>query len=101
MALRRAALALIALTVLAAPALTGCGGGGKPAESATQLLARAKTTLDKASSAHFVLTSKGAPTTGTALVGGQGGEIEVVINMGHSGPESLVAAPSWAKTRRL
>jgi lipoprotein LprG len=71
MALRRTILALLALTVLAAPALTACGGG-TPQESASQLLGRAKTTLDKASTVHFVLGSSGAPTTGTALAGGEG-----------------------------
>ena len=76
MALRRAVLALLALILLTAPALSACGGGGGggggSGETAPQLLARAKTTLDKAASAHFVLTSSGAPTTGTALVGGEG-----------------------------
>ena len=73
MGLRRAALALIALTLVTAPALSACGGGGGgTTETAPQLLARAKTTLDKAPSAHFVLASTGAPTTGTALVGGEG-----------------------------
>jgi len=71
MALRRTVLALLALTAFAVPALTACGGGAPP-ETATRLLARAKTTLDKASSAHFVLISTGAPTSGTALVGGEG-----------------------------
>jgi LppX_LprAFG lipoprotein len=70
MALRRTALALLALILTATPALAACGGGSS--ESAPHLLARAKTTLDKASSAHFLLASTGAPTTGTALVGGQG-----------------------------
>jgi lipoprotein LprG len=50
---------------------TACSSGSS-AETAPQLLARAKTTLDKASSAHFVLTSQNAPTTGTALTGGEG-----------------------------
>jgi len=73
MALRRAVLALLALILLTAPVLSACGGSGDgSAQAAPQLLARAKTTLDKASSAHFVLTSSGAPTTGTALVGGEG-----------------------------
>jgi lipoprotein LprG len=71
MALRRTVVALLALTAFAVPTLTACGGGAPP-ESATHLLGRAKTTLDKASTAHFVLTSKNAPTTGTALVGGEG-----------------------------
>jgi hypothetical protein len=71
MALRRTVLALLALAAVTVPGLTACGGGSPP-ESATHLLARAKTTLDKASSAHFVLTSSGAPTSGTALTGGEG-----------------------------
>ncbi|MGY1697566.1 LppX_LprAFG lipoprotein [Geodermatophilus sp. SYSU D00814] len=67
--LRRAA----ALGAVLVVALAGCGGGGgEPEESAADLLARAKTTLDETSSLHFVLTSEGAPTTGTALTGGEG-----------------------------
>lgn len=66
---RRAAF--LVTTALAAAVLAGCGGGD-PEESATDLLARAKTALDDASSAHFVLDSENAPTTGTALVGGEG-----------------------------
>jgi lipoprotein LprG len=57
--------------LVTAAVLSGCGGG-QPAESASDLLTRAKTTLDDASSAHFVLTSENAPTSGTALVGGEG-----------------------------
>ena len=71
MSLRRPGLVLLALSVLAVPVLTACGAG-EPEESATELLARAKTTLDEASSAHFLLTSEGAPRTGTLLVGGEG-----------------------------
>ena len=67
MLLRRAA----ALGAGLAVALAGCGGG-EPEESAGDLLSRAKTTLDETSSLHFVLTSEGAPTTGTALTGGEG-----------------------------
>ncbi len=70
MLLRRAA-GFVTGVVVAVPLLAGCGGG-EPAETADQLLARAKTTLDEASSLHFVLTSEGAPTTGTELVGGEG-----------------------------
>ncbi|WP_448638381.1 LppX_LprAFG lipoprotein [Geodermatophilus sp. URMC 63] len=70
MLLRRAA-GFVTGVVVAVPTLAGCGGG-EPAETADQLLARAETTLDEASSLHFVLTSEGAPTTGTALVGGEG-----------------------------
>ena len=68
---RRRLAALLALALLAAPALTGCGQD-EPEESGADLLARAKTTLDDASSAHFVLDSEGAPDTGTLLVGGDG-----------------------------
>ncbi|TQN43877.1 lipoprotein LprG [Blastococcus colisei] len=71
MQLRRTVTSLLALAVMGIPALTGCGGG-EPEESAGDLLARAKTTLDEASSAHFVLTSEGAPETGTLLLGGEG-----------------------------
>ncbi|HLM05253.1 MAG TPA: LppX_LprAFG lipoprotein [Blastococcus sp.] len=69
MSLRRKGVGLLALTLLA---VTGCSGGGEPEESGPDLLARAKTTLDEASSAHFVLDSEGAPESGTLLVGGEG-----------------------------
>jgi lipoprotein LprG len=59
------------LLLVVAAVLTGCGGG-EPDESAGELLDRAKTTLDEAESAHFVLTSEDAPTSGTLLVGGEG-----------------------------
>ena len=68
---RRALLVMIFCGLLSAPVTTACSSGSS-AETAPQLLARAKTTLDKASSAHFVLTSQDAPTAGTALVGGEG-----------------------------
>ena len=70
MLLRRVALALIAL-LFAAPVLAGCSGGGS-AQSAPDLLAKAKKTLDSAKTLHFVLDSTGAPSTGTALTGGEG-----------------------------
>lgn len=70
MLLRRAALALLAV-LLALPVLAGCSGGGSK-ESASDLLARAKKTLDETKTLHFVLDSSGAPSTGTSLVGGQG-----------------------------
>jgi hypothetical protein len=68
---RRMVTALLSLALLAAPALTGCGSD-EPEESASELLARAKTTLDDADSAHFVLDSEGAPESGTLLMGGEG-----------------------------
>ena len=73
MSLRRMAAPLLALALLAGPALTACTGDAAPkTESAADLLAHAKHTLDEATSVHFVLGSEGAPKTGTALVGGEG-----------------------------
>ena len=60
-----------AALLLTALVLAGCGGGSSD-ESAADLLARAKTTLDDAASVHFVLTSDGAPAGGNALLGGEG-----------------------------
>jgi hypothetical protein len=68
MSLRRRGAGLLAVALLV---VTGCGGG-ESEESGPDLLARAKTTLDDASSAHFVLDSQGAPEQGTLLVGGEG-----------------------------
>jgi outer membrane lipoprotein-sorting protein len=68
--LRRAALALMAALV-ALPVLAGCTGGGS-GDSATELLAKAKKTLDATKTVHFVLSSTGAPSTGTILTGGEG-----------------------------
>lgn len=72
MPLRRAALALLTLLLLAVAALSGCSGGGSKGQSADDLLAQAKKTLDAAKSLHFVLDSSGVPSTGTFLVGGDG-----------------------------
>jgi lipoprotein LprG len=71
MTARRALLTLVLCGLLSAPVTTACSSGSS-AETAPQLLARAKTTLDKTSSAHFLLTSQNAPTTGTLLTGGEG-----------------------------
>jgi len=68
MHVRRAVVPLVAAVVV----LAGCSGGGSSGTSAADLLAKAKKTLDAADSAHFVLTSDGAPDTGTLLVGGTG-----------------------------
>jgi lipoprotein LprG len=72
MALRRTGVRLVAVALLAVSALAGCSGNGDDGESASDLLARAKTALDDAGSAHFVLDSEGAPESGTVLVGGEG-----------------------------
>jgi lipoprotein LprG len=73
MSLRRTAAPLLALALLAVPALTACGGNdGAESESATDLLAHAEHTLDETETLHFVLDSEGAPETGTELVGGEG-----------------------------
>ena len=71
MFLRSSSAALLALALLAGPLMTGCGGDSS-SESAPDLLAHAKRTLDAADSAHFVLDSEGAPDTGTVLTGGEG-----------------------------
>ena len=72
MSLRHAGIRMLAAALLAGSVLTGCGGEAPDEESAPDLLARAKTTLDDAGSAHFVLDSEGAPESGTVLVGGEG-----------------------------
>jgi lipoprotein LprG len=72
MSYRRTGTTVLALALLLGPALAGCGGGGGSDESPADLLSRARTTLDGADSVHFVLDSDNAPTTGTALIGGEG-----------------------------
>jgi hypothetical protein len=69
--MRRTAAPLLALALVAVPTLAGCGGESD-GESAPDLLAHAKHTLDATDSVHFVLDSEGAPKTGTELVGGDG-----------------------------
>ncbi len=71
--MRRTVGPLLALALCAVPALTACSGDdAAETESASDLLAHAKHTLDETDSLHFVLDSEGAPETGTALVGGEG-----------------------------
>ena len=70
MSLRRTRPRLIAAVLLGTAALAACSSGSE--ESAPDLLARAKTTLDEASSVHFVLDSENPPEAGTALLGGEG-----------------------------
>ncbi len=71
MSLRRRAVPFLAVALFAGPVLAGCSGGASE-ESAPDLLAHAKHTLDEASSAHFVLSSENATNTGTVLIGGEG-----------------------------
>ena len=70
--MRRTAAPLLALALLAVPALSACGGGSDDDASAAELLADAKRTLDETDTLHFVLGSEGAPEVGTELVGGEG-----------------------------
>lgn len=78
---RRVAVFLLALLALLAPTLTACGGNGgnstsssasSQAETPSQLLARAKKTIDNTQAVHFTLTSKGAPSGSSQLLGGEG-----------------------------
>ena len=69
--MRRTTAPLLALALLAVPALTACGGSSDT-DSAADLLADAKQTLDETETLHFVLGSEGAPEVGTELVGGEG-----------------------------
>lgn len=70
---RRTGFPVFAACVAVAAALlvTGCGSSS-PKASASELLQKAKTTADAASSVHFVLTSRNVALSGTNLVGGQG-----------------------------
>jgi len=70
MAHRRTGPAVLALALLLAPALAACSS--EPEESAGDLLERARTTLEDAPTAHFVLDSEGAPGRGATLLGGEG-----------------------------
>ena len=68
MPLRRGGLPLLAVTVLLT--LAGCSGGSD--ESPAELLARAKTTLDEASSVHFTLDTAEDPGASSGLLSGEG-----------------------------
>ena len=68
---RRRLLGAVATAALALSACSGGSSGG--AASVDDVLAKAKTSLDQATTVHFVLTSTGVPTgSGTKLVGGDG-----------------------------
>ena len=62
--------AVLLVAALLAALLAGCSGGSS--DSPSDLLGKAKTTLDQTKSVHFVLTSQGTPSAGTALMGGEG-----------------------------
>jgi hypothetical protein len=85
---RRTAIA-ISLTLLVATA--GCSKDDTATESPTALLTKAKTTLDRTKSVHFVLTSSDVPGGGSKLIGGEGvaarppafqGKLNVYLNGG-------------------
>jgi hypothetical protein len=61
---------LVLLAVAVALPLAGCSGG--PDESPTDVLAGAKTTLDKAPSVHFTLDTAEKPKASAGLLGGEG-----------------------------
>jgi hypothetical protein len=70
--LRRIALALLSLLVVV-PLVAGCTGSRSSGDSAPDLLASAKKTLDSTKALHFVLSSTGVPATAaSALTGGEG-----------------------------
>lgn len=52
--------------------LAACGGSSSPKVSASQLLSRAKSTLDATSAVHFELRSTGVTGSSLALTGGSG-----------------------------
>ncbi len=60
----------LALLVAATIVLAGCGGASD--ESPEDLLSRAKTALDDASSVHFTLNTAEEPRTEAGLLGGEG-----------------------------
>ncbi len=67
MPLRRGGVVLLAAVALQ---LAGCSGG--PDASPTELLDRAKVTLDDATSVHFTVDTAEEPDAATGLVGGEG-----------------------------
>lgn len=72
---RRRALRLAAAATVLAVGLAGCSGGSGSGSAASvgDVLAKAKTSLDQATTVHFVLSSKDVPAgEGTKLVGGDG-----------------------------
>lgn len=65
----RPVIALVGM--LSVLVLTGCSDD-EPEQSPTDVLAKAKTTLDGTTSVHFTLSSENVPPGGTRLVGGEG-----------------------------
>jgi hypothetical protein len=80
---------VLTLTVLTAPA--ACSKDDAEQASPTELLAKAKTTMDTTTSVHFLLSSSDVPGGGSRLIGGEGvaarppafqGKLDVLINGG-------------------
>jgi lipoprotein LprG len=80
---------VLTLTVLTAPA--ACSKDDAPQASPTELLAKAKSTMDTTTSVHFLLSSSSVPGGGSRLIGGEGvaarppafqGKLDVLINGG-------------------
>lgn len=80
---------VLTLTVLLAPA--ACSKDDAAAASPTELLAKAKSTMDTTTSLHFLLSSSDVPGGGSRLIGGEGiaarppafqGKLDVLINGG-------------------
>lgn len=69
---RHRATALLLGLALATAACSGSSGGGGAALGADQLLAKAKTTVDAATSLRFRLTGTDLPDGGSAVTGGEG-----------------------------
>jgi lipoprotein LprG len=82
-------VALALTLIVLAPA--GCSKDDAAAAPPTELLAKAKSTLDQTTSVHFRLSSSDVPGGGTRLVGGEGvaarppafqGKLDIVISGG-------------------
>jgi len=80
---------VLTLTVLIAPA--ACSKDDAAPASPTELLAKAKSTMDTTTSVHFLLSSTDVPGGGSRLIGGEGvaarppafqGKLNVLINGG-------------------
>lgn len=88
---RASALCRLAIALLLATLVMGCGGGAKPTaqKSPTAVMAQAKKNLDSANSVHIVLSTDSTPSAGDGVLGATGditqapafaGEVKVVLN---------------------